>query len=78
MDGEYDLILCNPPFHSGQSVDTGAAAEVIRGAREHLTRGGTLRLVANRFLPYDRLLREGFGACAVLREDGRFRVLSAG
>lgn len=71
----YDLILSNPPFHAGHAVDTDAATELIAGAKSRLTSGGRLRIVANAFLPYDRLLREVFGAAHVVAEDARYRVL---
>lgn len=73
----YDLILSNPPFHAGHAVDTDAATALIGGARDRLASGGRLRLVANAFLPYDRLLADTFGAerVRVVAEDTRFRVL---
>ncbi len=76
-DAPYDLILSNPPFHAGQGVDTEAAEELIVGAWERLSPGGWLRLVANRFLPYDRAMQPVFGAnrVSVLTQDRRYRVL---
>ena len=73
----YDLILSNPPFHAGHAVDTHAARALIGGARDRLASGGRLRLVANVFLPYDRLLAEVFGKerVKIVAEDTRFRVL---
>ncbi len=76
-DAPYDLILSNPPFHAGQGVDTEAAEELIVGAWERLLPGGRLRLVANRFLPYDRAMQPVFGQgrVAVVTQDRRYRVL---
>lgn len=76
-DAPYDLILSNPPFHAGQGVDTEAAEELIVGAWERLSSGGRLRLVANRFLPYDRAMQAVFGQgrVAVVKQDRRYRVL---
>ncbi len=75
----YDLILSNPPFHVGHAVDTEAAAELIGGARDRLVPGGRLRLVANLFLPYDRLMADVFGAGKVqaIYQGPRYRVLEA-
>ncbi|GAB4571573.1 MAG: class I SAM-dependent methyltransferase [Anaerolineae bacterium] len=75
----YDLILSNPPFHVGHGVETGAAEALIAGAYERLAKRGRLRIVANAFLPYDRLMAEVFGAHNVqtVREDTRYRVLEA-
>jgi len=76
-DAPYDLILSNPPFHAGQGVDVEAAEELIVGAWERLSPGGRLRLVANRFLPYDRAMQPVFGAnrVSVVTQDRRYRVL---
>jgi 16S rRNA (guanine1207-N2)-methyltransferase len=75
-EGEkYDLILSNPPFHAGHSVDTAASEALISGARERLSKGGALRLVANRFLAYDKLMRKVFTKVEIVKEDGKFWVL---
>ncbi len=71
----YDLILANPPFHAGHKVDTGAAEALIAGAYDRLSRQGVLRLVANRFLPYERLMRETFKRAKIVRETTRYFVI---
>jgi len=73
----YDLIVSNPPFHAGHKVVTDAATALIAGARDRLSKGGALRLVANRFLPYDRAIESVFGRVTVVRENDSFRVLQA-
>ncbi len=50
----YDLILSNPPFHSGREVDYQIAEEFIRQSRLALQPGGKLIIVANRFIRYER------------------------
>ncbi len=76
-DRQFDLVLTNPPFHQGIDVTTGIARRIIREACEVLRPGGRLCLVANRFLPYDRVMRAMFGAVATIAETRRFRVLEA-
>jgi 16S rRNA (guanine1207-N2)-methyltransferase len=73
----FDLIVSNPPFHQGKVVDYDMPHRLIAEASEHLTPGGRLVLVANAFLPYDRLMREHLGAVAVLGATRQFRVLAA-
>lgn len=75
---EYDLVLSNPPFHAGKGVDYRAAHAFIAGARRVLAPGGRLVLVANRFIRYDRLLREVFQQVESLEENSKFHVLAAG
>lgn len=78
-EAPYDLILSNPPFHVGHAVEMESSTALITGAHDRLRQGGRLRIVANLFLPYDRLLRKVFGAGSVrlVYEDTRYRVLEA-
>ncbi|MEN6480415.1 MAG: methyltransferase [Anaerolineales bacterium] len=77
-EGErLDLIVSNPPFHSGHEVNLRITAALIAEAFAALEPRGRLVLVANRFLPYGRLLSEVFGAVETLAADGRYQVLSA-
>lgn len=74
----YDLILSNPPFHSGKEVAYGMAQAFITGAYRILNPEGQLVLVANRFIRYDRLMKDVFGNVKTLTETGKFHVLESG
>ncbi len=74
VDGTFDAIVCNPPFHSGIATDTSMIDHVIAGARIHLRPQGELWLVANRFLPYTDRLQATFQDVGVVRDTTRFRV----
>jgi 16S rRNA (guanine1207-N2)-methyltransferase len=52
----YDAIVMNPPFHSGQTRDSGLGAAFLTVAAAALKRNGKLYLVANRQLPYEAVL----------------------
>ncbi|WP_445678372.1 methyltransferase [Radicibacter daui] len=77
VTGSFDLILSNPPFHDGASVDLGVAERFFADAKQRLKRGGRLRIVANRFLPYREPIERAFGAVVTVYEDTRFQVLEA-
>ena len=51
-----DAVVMNPPFHTGRSADPALGLAFIRAAKAMLQPGGVLYLVANRMLPYDKLL----------------------
>lgn len=70
----YDLILTNPPFHVGKAVDYQAAHRFIAQAHAALRPGGRLALVANRFLPYERVMRPLFGSLERAADDRRYQV----
>jgi len=73
--GTFDAILLNPPFHEGVKTAAAAAAPVLRGAAERLRAGGTLWVVANRFLTHETLLEEAALVVERAAETGRFKVL---
>jgi 16S rRNA (guanine1207-N2)-methyltransferase len=73
----FDLILTNPPFHAGKAVDTRMAAAFLAQARVALAPGGHLLLVANRFLPYERILMPHFAHVEVAAQTAAYRVLAA-
>ncbi|MCU5771931.1 16S rRNA (guanine(1207)-N(2))-methyltransferase RsmC [Erwiniaceae bacterium BAC15a-03b] len=77
VTGRFDMIISNPPFHEGMQTSLDAAQTLIRGAVKHLNSGGELRIVANAFLPYPKLLDEIFGSHEVLAQTGRFKVYRA-
>lgn len=75
--GRFEAIWSNPPFHQGTRRTLAVTEDLIRHAPAHLEPGGTLTLVANRELPYPRLLDETFKRWSILRETNRYRVYRA-
>ena len=76
-DRTIDLVLTNPPFHTGKATDLLVAAQFVRDAARVLKPGGRLMLVANRTLPYELWLRACFGSYQTAFDGRRFKVLSA-
>ncbi|WP_341783096.1 class I SAM-dependent methyltransferase [Leucobacter weissii] len=76
-DGWADLILLNPPFHTGSTVHPGVAHRLIRASAGALQTGGELRLVFNSHLRYRTLVEREIGPSRELARDRRFTVLSA-
>jgi 16S rRNA (guanine1207-N2)-methyltransferase len=75
--GQYQSVVTNPPFHTGIRADTSVTEQFLQGVSRHLVKGGELRLVANRFLPYEALIQQHIGRATVLAEDTKFVVWSA-
>ena len=73
----YDLVVSNPPFHVGKSVDGDIARAFIERAQQALEPGGQLILVANQFLRYDQVLRATFEQVTCLASNRSYRVWSA-
>ncbi|MCO6524700.1 MAG: 16S rRNA (guanine(1207)-N(2))-methyltransferase RsmC [Candidatus Schmidhempelia sp.] len=77
VEGKYDLIISNPPFHDGKEINYFAAQTLIREAKKHLNPSGALCIVANAFLPYAELLDKAFGHHQVLLNTNKFKVYLA-
>jgi 16S rRNA G1207 methylase RsmC len=78
IDAQFDLILCNPPFHLGHTVDDFAGKRLIRQAAQHVAPGGHFCLVANRHLAYEPALRRHFASVEKLAGNRKFTVWIAG
>jgi 16S rRNA (guanine1207-N2)-methyltransferase len=72
----FATIISNPPFHVGGLVVLETATAFIEAAYARLERGGNFYLVANRFLPYEPLLKAHFSTVRTLAVDSH-KVLLA-
>lgn len=77
VDGDFDLIVTNPPFHQGVDTDRRATEGFLDGARDRLRKGGRLLVVANVFLPWSERLSRSFPRVDTLARDRRWQLLEA-
>ncbi len=75
--GPYDVILMNPPFHTGQVKDVDLGAAFLSCAVAALRRGGRIFLVANRQLPFEALLDAHGLNWRQVAEDPTYKLLFA-
>ena len=76
-DRPWNAVVMNPPFHSGREADPSLGLAFIRAAHKGLTPDGSLWMVANRHLPYDKTLHDLFRDITDLTRDPAFRVIRA-
>ena len=69
-----DLVLINPPFHTGKAVDLDPARAMFQSLFQVLVPGGVVLIVANRTLPYEQQLG-GVGQLRMLRDEAGFKLL---
>ena len=74
-DKKYDLILSNPPFHTGRDVDYQVARAFIEQSYQALESGGRLFIVANRFIRYEKIMEMYFQQVDQVVQSPRFHVL---
>ncbi len=75
---KLETVVMNPPFHSGRTADPALGAAFIKAAGAMLVPSGVLWMVANRHLPYERVLAEAFREVEQVVSTGSFKVYRAG
>lgn len=74
VEGQFNAIYSNPPFHTGIANDYSISQQFIADAAQKLNKGGELWLVANRFLPYAEHLHRHFGRFQRAAETTKFTL----
>ncbi|MCF7500670.1 MULTISPECIES: methyltransferase [unclassified Pseudoalteromonas] len=77
ISGKFDLIISNPPFHTGIATDYSIAEAFLANAKQHLTKQGSLTIVANSFLKYPPILEAQFASFNTDFKNTKFAVYSA-
>jgi 16S rRNA (guanine1207-N2)-methyltransferase len=74
----YDIIVCNPPFHTHARADRpDVGRRFIGAAAQALQPGGRLWLVANRHLPYETALGAGFAQVRIVTQQHGYKIVEA-
>ena len=73
-DASTNLVLLNPPFHSGSTVHTGIASKLFAAAARILTPGGELWTVYNSHLGYRPELERTVGPTTEVSRNAKFTV----
>lgn len=77
VDAKFDVIVTNPPFHTGIKTDYTITKRFISDAKRSLAGRGGMHMVANRFLPYPGLLGEHFNQVRTIAQTSQFSVYHA-
>ena len=73
---KYDFVVMNPPFHNTEEEDIDLGRQFIAKAKSILKPRGTVYIVANKHLPYEKNLRELFTNVDVIPVKG-FKIIVA-
>lgn len=74
INEEFDMIVCNPPFHQGFAVEGDLTTKFLNAAARVLTTKGVAFFVVNSFIPLHKKAKAHFVACTMLANNGRFSV----
>lgn len=72
----FDTILCNPPFHSGFSLDDQLATKFLSQTKRLLNRSGQALFVVNTFIPLEHKAKPYFTQIDVIANNGSFKLIS--
>jgi 23S rRNA (guanine1835-N2)-methyltransferase len=72
-----DLVLCNPPFHQGNTIGDHISGQMFRDAYDALKGGGTLRVIGNSHLAYQVKLKRLFGNSSIVSTNAKFVICEA-
>lgn len=72
-----DLVICNPPFHQGNTIGDFIAWQMFNDARDSLKTGGTLRVIGNSHLAYQAKLKKIFGNSKIVATNPKFMIIDA-
>ena len=75
IDGLFDYIISNPPFHQGKETNYQFAEDLFRQAKKHLVSDGQFWIVANRHLAYEEWALQSFASVEILAQQDGFKIL---
>jgi 16S rRNA (guanine1207-N2)-methyltransferase len=75
LDGVFDLVLCNPPFHQGFSVAGDLTDKFLLSARRLLAPKGVALFVVNAFIGIEKKAAGHFSHVNVLAHNGSFKLV---
>lgn len=74
VEGLFDCIVCNPPFHDGHRQMTNFAQRMFEQSAPRLTPTGQLLVVANRHLPYLPMLKRLYKQVHRVKQNTKFII----
>ncbi|MDF2232985.1 methyltransferase [Albimonas sp. CAU 1670] len=71
----HDTVVANPPFHDGREVSLALGTAFLEAGARLLKPSGRLWVVANRTLPYERVLERAFVEWSEVGGDRTYKLL---
>lgn len=72
---QFSLVLCNPPFHAGFSVEDDLTERFLAATARLLAPGGIAAFVVNRHIMLERRATRRFRRIETLAENGSFKLV---
>ncbi|MFW5801587.1 MAG: methyltransferase [Spirochaeta sp.] len=75
FENDFNLIVCNPPFHEQGAVNRRLALRILLEAQKHLASGGEIFVVANTSLGYQGTLKSYFPLVEITARRNGYMVI---
>jgi 16S rRNA (guanine1207-N2)-methyltransferase len=76
INRRFDIILCNPPFHQGFSIDGDMTVKFLSAAKRLLSSAGQALFVVNNFIPLEHKAKDYFRYIEVIANNGSFKLVA--
>jgi 16S rRNA (guanine1207-N2)-methyltransferase len=74
INGMYDLVISNPPFHQGLKTNYAATEQFLSKIKKYLSAKGTVTIVANSFLKYPPIMEQEIGKTQTVCSKNGFSI----
>ncbi|OUR99713.1 hypothetical protein A9Q84_01430 [Halobacteriovorax marinus] len=72
-----DLVLCNPPFHQGNTIGDFIAWQMFVDSKKKLNTDGMIRVIGNKHLAYNSKLKKLFKKVEIIKQNKKFMIIDA-
>ncbi len=74
-EGQFDLLVCNPPFHQGFGVEQDMTDRFLQAAKRLLNKRGRSFFVVNTFIPLERKAKGLFSEVHTVADNRRYKLV---
>lgn len=74
VEGKFDHILSNPPFHQGVKTNYQATESFLKSIKDRVNRHGSITIVANSFLKYQSIMEQYIGNTQLVAKNNGFSI----
>jgi 16S rRNA (guanine1207-N2)-methyltransferase len=75
---QFDLVVCNPPFHQGFDVEQDLTTRFLQATQKLLTKRGRALFVVNSFISLEKKAEALFRQVQVVDNNKRFKLVQLG
>ena len=75
IKGPFDLVICNPPFHAGFSVENTLTDRFLQATAQRLSPSGNACFVVNKHIALERKAQRWFKHVETFADNGSFKLV---